>query len=135
MAITICDDLIKKDSATESLDPYFIKGVYFSNTKQYRQAIEQFDDCIRKDWKFADAYLEKGIILFEQKNLDEALQTFKIASTISPKNADAFYWQGRCYEVIGKKEEAMDNYIRAYALDRSLTEAKEHIDKLQKEKR
>jgi tetratricopeptide (TPR) repeat protein len=134
-AINICDDLMKKDSAAESLDPYFIKGIYFSNTKQYKQAIEQFEDCIRKDWKFTDAYLEKGIILFEQKNLDEALQTFKLASTISPKNADAFYWQGRCYEVIGRKEEAMDNYIRAYALDRSFTEAKEHIDKLQKEKR
>ena len=133
-AIALCDELIMKDSAGESLDPIFIKGIFYANTKQYRLAIEQFDECIRKDWKFTDAYLEKGIVLFENKNIDEALQTFKLASTISPRNADTYYWQGRCFEAIGKKEEAMDNYIRAYTLDRSFIEAKQHIDNLRKKR-
>jgi tetratricopeptide (TPR) repeat protein len=131
-AILICDEIIKKDSSGESLDPIFIKGVYYSNTKQHKLAIEQFEECIKKDWKFTDAYIEKGIVLFEIKNIDEALQTFKLASTISPRNPDAYYWQGRCFESIGKKEEAMDNYIRAYSLDRNFKEAKQHIDNLQK---
>jgi tetratricopeptide (TPR) repeat protein len=131
-AIPICDDLIKKDSAGDSLDPIFIKGIYFSNTKQYKPAIEQFEECIKKDWKFVDAYIEKGILLYEMKNLDEALQTFKLASTIAPRDADAYYWQGRCFEDIGKKEEALDNYLRAYTLDRTLVEAKQHMDSLRK---
>jgi tetratricopeptide (TPR) repeat protein len=131
-AIAICDDLIRKDSAGGSVDPIFIKGIFYSNTKQYKPAIELFEECIRKDWKFVDAYLEKGILLYEMKNLDEALQTFKLASTISPRDADTYYWQGRCFESIGRKEEALDNYLRAYTLDRTLFEAKQRMDSLRK---
>lgn len=129
-AVVIADEIISKDSLTESLDPIFIKGIYYSNTRQYPQAIEQFDKCIRADWKFTDAYIEKGIILYEQKNIDEALQTFKMANTVSATNADGYYWQGRCYELAGKKEEAIENYARAYALDRDFIEAKKALDRL-----
>ena len=131
-ALQICDELISRDSAAGSIDPLYIKGIYYANTKQSKLAIEQFEDCIKKDWKFTDAYIEKGIVLFEMNNIDEALQTFKLASTIAPRDADAYYWQGRCFEKIGKKEDAMDNYIRAYSLDRTFTEAKQHIDNLRK---
>jgi tetratricopeptide (TPR) repeat protein len=130
-AIRICDELIRKDS-TGAIDPLYIKGIYYSNTNENKLAIEQFEECIKKDWKFTDAYIEKGIVLYEMNNIDEALQTFKLASTISPRNADTYYWQGRCFEKIGKNEDAMDNYIRAYSLDRELVEAKEHIDNLNK---
>jgi len=133
-ALPICDELINRDSAGQSLDPVFIKGIFYSNTLQYKQAIEQFDDCIKKDWKFVDAYIEKGIVLYEIKNIDEALQTFKLAATISPRMPDAYYWQGRCFEAIGKREDAVDNYIRAYSLDRSFKEAKEHLDSLRKKR-
>ena len=129
LAITVADDLIRKDSLA-SLDPLYVKGIYYSNTRQYPQALETFEQCIRTDWKFTDAYIEKGIILYELKNIDEALQTFKMATTVSPGNADAYFWQGRCYEAAGKNEDAMDNYIRAYKLDRDFAEAKEAIDRL-----
>lgn len=129
-ALEIADQLIQKDSTSESLDPLYIKGIYYSNTKQYPQALEQFDKCIAKDWKFTDAYIEKGIILFEEKNIDEALQTFKMANTVSPSSADAFFWQGRCYEQVGKKDEAIESYAKAYALDKTFTEAKQRMDKL-----
>lgn len=129
-AVEVADEIISKDTLTETLDPIFIKGIYYSNTKQYPQAIEQFDKCIRADWKFTDAYIEKGIILYEQKNIDEALQTFKMANTVSSTNADAYYWQGRCYELAGKKDEAIDNYARAATLDRDFIEAKQALDRL-----
>ncbi|HEY0678257.1 MAG TPA: tetratricopeptide repeat protein [Chitinophagaceae bacterium] len=130
MALTISDEIIMKDTLSQSLDPLFIKGIYYSNTGQHALALEQFDKCIRADWKFTDAYLEKGIILFELKNIDEALETFKMANTVSSTNADAYYWQGRCYEEAGKKEEAIDNYARAFSLDRNFRQAKERMDKL-----
>ncbi|MGB8195175.1 MAG: tetratricopeptide repeat protein [Chitinophagaceae bacterium] len=132
LALTIADDLLSKDDQPENIDPIFIKGIYYSNTGQHQQAREQFDKIIRIDYKFADAYIEKGIILFEEKNIDEALETFKMAATVATTNPDAYYWQGRCYESVGKTEEAMDNYIRAYALDRQFVEAKRGIDRLRK---
>lgn len=134
-ALALCDELLAKDSLQESGDPFFVKGVYYANIGQKRLALEQFENCIKRDWKLTDAYIEKGIILFDEKNIDEALKTFALASRVSNTDPDAYYWQGRCYEISGRPEDARDNYLRAYMLDRNFAEAKaamERIDKKQK---
>jgi tetratricopeptide (TPR) repeat protein len=84
------------------------------------------------DWKFQEAYIEKGLIYFDQKNLDEALQQFKLAATVSNTYPDAYYWQGRCYEVLGMKDEALKNYARAYALDKNFTQAIDAVKRLRR---
>lgn len=132
--LPFCEELISRDSLAESGDPFFIRGIYFSNLNEPTKALEQFETCIRRDWKFTDAYIEKGIILFEDKNLDEALNTFTLASRVSNTNPDAYYWQGRCYESIGKLREASDAYSRAVALDREFTEARKALERLKKAK-
>lgn len=128
--IPLCDQLLQKDSAQELTDPLFLKGVYFSNTGEQAKAIEQFENCIRRDWKFTEAYIEKGIILYSQKNYDEALRTFALAAKVSNSDADAYYWMGRCYESIGNKEEARDHYEHALALDMDLDEAREGLQRV-----
>ena len=129
-ALKICDKIIQQDKMRELVDPFFIKGIYYSNVGKYPDAITQFDSCIRRDWKFTDAYIEKGIAFFKQKNYDEALVIFRLASTVSNTNPDAYFWAGRCYEMLKKNEDAVVNYERALALDRSFTEAREALNKL-----
>lgn len=129
-SLDVADQMIKMDTAQELVDPLFIKGIFYANTKNYSKAIEQFDACIKRDWKFNEAYLEKGMIFFEQKNIDEALRIFKLATTVSNTYADAYYWIGRCYETIGNKELAKDYFLKAYSLDPSFKEATERIKKL-----
>ena len=123
MALKICDEIIRTDTSRQWADPFFIKGIYYSNKLQYEDAIFQFDSCIRRDWKFTDAYIEKGIAYFRQKKFDKALNTFLMAATVSNTSPDAYYWTGRCYEATFKKDEAIENYQRAIALDRNFTEA------------
>ncbi|HEV3252644.1 MAG TPA: tetratricopeptide repeat protein [Puia sp.] len=130
ISLKICDDVIGRDSSREMVDPFFIKGIYYSNTGHYAEAIDQFDSCMRRDWKFTDAYIEKGIAFFKQKNYDEALHTFHMAATVSNTFPDAYYWIGRCYEAIHKKDEAIINYKRAIALDRKFTEAKDALKRV-----
>lgn len=129
-AIALCDEVIKRDSARELIDPFFIKGIYYSNTKKYDEAVSQFDSCIQRDWKFNEAYIEKGIAFFKQNNYDVAMNTFRMAVTVSNSNADAYFWIGRCYEAINKKDDAILYYKRAAALDKDFTEARERIQKL-----
>ena len=130
IAVRICDDVIEKDSTKQLIDPFFIKGIYYSNTKQYKAAIVEFDSCIRRDWKFTEAYIEKGICFFKQDNYDVAMNTFHMATTVSNTDPDAYYWMGRCYEVINKKEEAIAYYERAVALDKNFIEAKQALKRL-----
>ncbi len=129
-ALALCDDIIKKDSARELTDPFFIKGIYYSNTSQYDIAIVQFDSCIGRDWKLTDAYIEKGIAFFKQKNYDNALNTFRTAVSVSFNSPDAYFWIGRCYEAINKKEEAVQYYQKAILLDKDFTEAKEALKRV-----
>ena len=130
VAISICDDILRKDSTHELLDPMFIKGIYYSNTAQYKKAIVQFDSCIGRDWKFTDAYLEKGIALYEQKRYDTAMSTFLMTIKVSDTNPDGYYWIGRCFEATDHKDQAILYYRQALALDKDFTEAADHIKRL-----
>ncbi len=129
-AIELCNEVLHKDSTGENVDPFFIKGIYYANTRQNNKAVAQFDSCIKRDWKFTDAYIEKGIIFFHQKKYDQAQEIFQMATTVSNTYPDAYFWLGRCFEEKGKKDEAIIYYQQAIALDKDFSEARQRIDKL-----
>jgi tetratricopeptide (TPR) repeat protein len=129
-ALEICDILLSADTTGTQTEPIFMKGVYYSETKNYQRALQYFDECIKRDWKMTDAYIEKGIVLFEQKKHAEALEIFRLASTVSNTNADAYFWMGRSFEALGNRKEAIANYERAISLDRDFDEAWERMRKL-----
>lgn len=128
--LPLCDSLIQKDSLGRTPEPYYFKGIYYYATGQKPKAIEWFNRAIQADYNFLDAYLDKGKTLYEMKNYTEAFTTLQRAASITPTFADAWYWMARCQEAMGEKEEARLNYLRAYGLDKTLTEAKEAADKL-----
>lgn len=130
-ALEVCNVLLSRDSTETQTEPLYMKGVYYSEVKEYDKALIQFEECIKRDWKMTDAYIEKGIILFERKNFPEALKVFNMAATVSNTDADAYYWMGRCFENTGDKEKAVLNYQRAFALDNSFSEARAAIRRLQ----
>jgi tetratricopeptide (TPR) repeat protein len=129
-ALSLCDSLIKKSSAKAHPEPYYFKGVYYSNINDKQKAIENFDLAIRQDYNFHNAYLEKGKALYDQKKTQEALKVFTLLSTITPSLADAYYWIAKCQQALGQKTEAKENYQRAFGFDKTLTEAKDSADKI-----
>jgi tetratricopeptide (TPR) repeat protein len=129
-AIRLADSLIKKDSQRLFAGPYYIKGLYYSNINDRTKAIESFDDAIKVDHRYLNAYIEKGKILLEQKKTNEALRTFELANTVTPSFPDAWYWMGRCQEILGDKTEAKQNYEKAFELDNTFTEAKDAAEKI-----
>ena len=130
-AIPVCDAILLKDSARELPDPFLIKGIYFSNIAQYKKAIVQFDSCVGRDWKFADAYREKGIALYKQNKFDSAMRSFQMTIQVQETDADGYFWIGRCYEATGNKENAIAYYRQALSLDKNFTEAAQAIKRLQ----
>lgn len=129
-SLEICNAILDRDSADQLIDPLFIKGIYYSNTKQYPKAFAQFDSCIRRDWKTTDAYIEKGIAYFRMQDYSSAQHTFTMATTVSNTDADAYFWLGRCAEAKNQKDDAMRYYREALALDKTLVEAKERMERL-----
>jgi tetratricopeptide (TPR) repeat protein len=126
-SLEICNFILKHDSLRLLVDPFFIKGIYYANMKQYPNAIVQFDSCIARDWKMTDAYLEKGRAYFQMQNIQAAMQTFNMAITVTSTDADAYYWLGRCYEMQHRKMDAIGSYQKAISLDRNFSEARQRI--------
>jgi tetratricopeptide (TPR) repeat protein len=129
-ALEICNFILKQDSAGILIDPFFIKGIYYANIKQYRKAIAEFDSCILRDWKTTDAYLEKGRAYFHMENFKAAMQTFNMAITVTNTDPDAYFWLGRSYEAMNRKADATNNYLKAISLDNDFTEARQRLEKL-----
>ena len=128
--ITICDSMNKNDKSKRDPNPDYLKGVYYYNIDDYSKALELFNSCIKKDYTFLDAYMEKGRILYKQSKYKEAMDVYDIAIKVSNSFADAHLWKGKCQEALGQKEEAKISYQRAYAFDKTLTEAKEAADRI-----
>ena len=130
--ISLCDSLIKRDSLKLHADPYYVKGDYYSNINEKAKAIRFFNEAIRHDYNYLNAYIEKGKILLGQKKMAEAYKVFKLSNTISPAFPDAYYYMGKCQEATGQKQEAKLNYEKAYSLDKTFTEAKEAAERISK---
>lgn len=128
--IALTDSLIAKDSLHLHPDPFYVRGLYYSNIHDRAKAIQWFDETTKRDYNYLNAYIEKGKILLEQKKINDALKTFSLANKITPAFADAWYWIGRCQEAMGNKQEAKTNYEKAYELDNTFTEAKEAAGKI-----
>jgi tetratricopeptide (TPR) repeat protein len=129
-ALSLSDSLIRSDSAGRHAEPYYFKGLYYENTGDVATAMKWFEEAIRHDYYFLDAYMEKGQLQYNAKKFKESLLTFQLAATISPTFADAYFWVGRSLEALGNKADAKTNYQRAYGLDKAMTEARDAAAKL-----
>lgn len=130
-ALKLADSLIAADSMQRHGEPYYFKGVYFSNTGNRKAAIRQFDLAISHDYNYILAYINKSIIFYEMKKFNDAIKTLHLGLEVSPTNAELYYWLGKAYEATGDSLEAKLNYQRAFGLDNDMTEAKEAADRLE----
>lgn len=128
--LTLSDSLIKADSLKIHAEPYYFKGVYYTNIGNASEAVKQFDAAIQHDYNFMNAYINKGIVYYDEKKYGDALKTFGLTTSIFPTQGDGYYWLGKTQEAAGNKTEAKLNYQRAYGLDKTLMEAKEAAEKL-----
>jgi tetratricopeptide (TPR) repeat protein len=108
----------------------FIAGVYFARIGDAKKAIEAFNHCIANNYSYMEAYMEKGFIYYDAKQLNEAIKIFQTVVTIKNNYPDGYYWLGKSQETAGNKKEALDQYTRAFALDGKLKEAATAIERL-----
>lgn len=108
LVLALTDTLyIKGDDATKSRASY-IKGIYHSNMKAWDEAIRDYDTAILLNYSFIDPYIDKGILLYDQKKYDEALKSFQLAFTLDKHQPELYYWISKAFEALGEKAAAVD---------------------------
>lgn len=108
----------------------FITGVYYARLHKSGEAIKYFDECVANNYTYMEAYIEKGLVYFDEKQYDKALQVFQFASSVNNLYADAYYYQARCYEMMNRKDSAVLRFKQSLQLDPTSNEAKEHLKQL-----
>ncbi|MBB1283909.1 tetratricopeptide repeat protein [Flavisolibacter sp. BT320] len=123
-ALFLTDTLIKYDKTETVARAWYIKASYYKNTGNEKEALRYYDSSIVANYNFLDTYLDKGQMLLEQKKYEQALRTFATGQKLSPGTADFYFWVAKTQEAMGNKADAKMNFERAFALDKTMTEAK-----------
>lgn len=131
-SLEIASNLLRSNKTKYGKDAYFIKGLYYNYINEPAKAILNLDSCLHLDFTYMYAYREKGIALYNQSKYQEAIKVLKRAVTIQNNFDEGYYWLGRCYEKLNKKEDAIESYQNALLYDKNFIEAKEALDKLEK---
>lgn len=108
----------------------FIKGMYYNNIGEKENAIVFFDKCLQLDYSNLMAYREKAMAEYDMGKYLEALKTLELSLAVKKTYDEAYYWMGRCYEKLGKKEQAIENYKTALQLSPDYVEAKDALGKM-----
>lgn len=128
-AIRLADSLIKAKTP-EMEKAYYSKADYYNRTNNVKEALKNYDAAIAANLHFLDAQIDKGRLLYNQKQYAEALKAFAIGQKLSPAEPLFYFWIAKTQEATGNKQDAKTNYERAYALDKTLTDAKEAAARL-----
>ncbi len=109
-SLLIATRMTHSDKALDAAKGHYIKGLFYANTGNDKEAIRSFDSSIITNFTFTDAYIEKAISLYHTGEINKAIDALSKAMDLDSKNPDVYYWLGLCLEE--KKE--MDNAAAYY---------------------
>ena len=90
------------------------KGVRFTNREDWATAITHFNEAIRLDPDFPEAYNNRGIAHRDQD--DKAIADFTEAIRLRPDYANAYSNRSRAYGAKGDKAKAEADFAKAKEL-------------------
>ncbi|KAA3617536.1 MAG: tetratricopeptide repeat protein [Calditrichaeota bacterium] len=76
-------------------EAYYNLGILYFNSKQYKQALNQFNKIIKALPNFDKPYYGRGLIYEKEKKYDLALADFKKVTEFNPNDPKPFYYMGK----------------------------------------
>ena len=95
---------------------YYYRATAYREKKLFDPAIEDFNEAIKLDPAFIDAYGDRGITLTAAGRFTDAIPDFTRVIEADPKTSYAFYDRGLCYEFLGLIDLAIEDISTALAL-------------------
>ena len=98
-------------------------AVCYQSLLQHEAAVETYKHLISIKPNFAEAYLDMGNSLKEQRKLDEAIEAYNEALALKPDFAIALNNRGVSLKLQGRLEEAIEDYNNAIATKPNFADA------------
>ncbi len=128
IALKYYDNAFKMD--TLDVFPIYAKGVYHQDKGSFERAKEEYRNAILKDNQYLNAYYNMGYIYMQQDSLQNAYRQYDIITKIQPQDAEAYFNRGLCSELMGHKEDAINDYNQALVFDQEYEDPVEGLRRL-----
>ena len=89
---------------------FFDQGESYSKQQKWDLAISAYQQAVRVDPKYAEAWNNMGFCYRKVKQYDKALDAYKQAMTLKPDFPHPHEYLGRTYLAMGNKDGAMREY-------------------------
>lgn len=109
-SLLIATRMTHSEKALDAARGHYIKGLFYANTGNDREAIRSFDSSIISNFTFTDAFIEKAISLYHSGEINKAMDALSKAMDLDSKNPDVYYWLGLCMEEKKETEKAVAYY-------------------------
>jgi tetratricopeptide (TPR) repeat protein len=130
LALEMADALLIGSKAKAEKEAYFIKGLYYTYKNEKEKSIPFFDKSIAASYTFMEAWLEKGLALYDLKKYKEAAEVLEKAISIQNNFDKGYYYLGLCYEKLNRTEEAIQAYQMALNYDPNYVEVRDALGRL-----
>ena len=103
-----------------ALDPatvYFYRGNAYNYKKKYDRAIEDYNQALQLNPKYAEAFYSRGNAYNKKGEYDRAIADFNQALLLNPKDAEAFNNRGIAYRNKGEYDRAIADFNQALLLN------------------
>ena len=95
---------------------HYNKGHSYQEKGQWDKAIAEYNEAIKLDPKFAEAYMTRGNVYIQKDQFDQAFSDFNKALEINPKLAGAYMIRAMAYWYNGEYDKAWEDAHNAQSL-------------------
>jgi len=99
------------------------KGNTHYDTKQYKEAIVNYDRAVQLDPNYAIAYNQRGNAYYYLKEYQKAIADYNRAIELDPTMITAYNGRGNVYNALKEYQKALADYNRAIELDPTMVVA------------
>ncbi len=103
--------------AQTSADVYYKEGLEKYNNKDFRGAIEDYNQAIKINPNNVDAYYNQGLAHYALGDNQAAIEDYNQAIKINPNDADTYYNQGLAHYALGDNQAAIEDYNQAIKIN------------------
>lgn len=89
---------------------YFNRGMLFERSQRYVEALEDYNQCTKRDKIFTLAYTGRGTVLTHLGRFDEALENYQRMIDMFPSYADGYFQLGNLLHHLKRHNEALQQF-------------------------